>query len=69
VLEREFAREGSISHEFTFERDWSAGEHELSVEIRPLGNALPITWLPIAWLPDAWLASEQRARATGLRRS
>ena len=41
LLEREFAREGSIPHEFTFDRDWAAGEHELSVEIRPLGDALP----------------------------
>ena len=41
LLEREFAREGSIPHEFTFDRDWAAGEHELSGEIRPLGDALP----------------------------
>ena len=41
VFEREFAREGSTPHEITVDRTWSAGEHELSVEIKPVGDSLP----------------------------
>ncbi len=41
VLEREFGREESTPHEFTFHREWAAGEHELTLEIRPAGEASP----------------------------
>lgn len=41
LLERELGREGSKPFEFVFDRKWAAGEHELTVELRPLGEARP----------------------------
>ncbi|MFO1451174.1 MAG: DUF1592 domain-containing protein [Opitutaceae bacterium] len=41
VLERVFSREGGKSFEFSFERDWSAGEHEIAVELEPEGPDRP----------------------------
>jgi hypothetical protein len=37
VMEEEFVREGDRAYRFAFERDWTPGEHRLSVEIRPQG--------------------------------
>ena len=39
LLEREFVREGGRKFEFAFDRQWAAGEHELSIEIQPLAPA------------------------------
>jgi hypothetical protein len=36
LLEQEFVREGNRSYEFKFDRDWSAGEHAVTFEIKPL---------------------------------
>ncbi len=36
LLDREFVREGEHPYEFTFDREWSAGAHELSLEVQPL---------------------------------
>ena len=41
LLERELGREGSKPLEFVFDRTWAAGEHKLTVELRPLGEARP----------------------------
>jgi len=37
LLEQEFVREGDKSFKFTFDREWTAGEHEVSFEIIPIG--------------------------------
>jgi hypothetical protein len=37
LLEQEFVREGDKSYTFTFDRDWKAGAHDLSIEIEPIG--------------------------------
>ena len=37
LLEQEFVREGDKTYKFAFDREWTAGEHEISLEIRPLG--------------------------------
>ena len=37
LLDQEFVREGAKDFKFAFDRDWTAGEHRLSIEIRPLG--------------------------------
>lgn len=41
LFERVFAREGSRALSFTFDREWAAGEHELSCEIQPIGEDRP----------------------------
>lgn len=42
LLDQEFVREGyGKRYEFTYERELTAGEHELSVEIKPLGPETP----------------------------
>jgi hypothetical protein len=41
LLDQEFVREGDRRYEFTFERSWTAGEHTLTFEIRPLAPAQP----------------------------
>ena len=41
LLERDLGREGSKPLEFVFDRTWAAGEHELTVELRPHGEARP----------------------------
>ncbi len=41
LLEREFLREGGRKFEFPFDREWTAGDHELSVEIEPVTPAKP----------------------------
>ncbi|AOS43037.1 hypothetical protein Verru16b_00075 [Lacunisphaera limnophila] len=37
VLDQEFVREGFKTYKLTFAREWAAGDHQLSLEIRPLG--------------------------------
>ncbi len=37
VLDREFVRQGDAGFKYTYERDWAAGNHELAVEVQPLG--------------------------------
>jgi len=39
LLDREFVRQGSQGFKFTYERDWKAGDHELSFEVIPLEPA------------------------------
>lgn len=41
LLSRDFVREGDKSFTFTFDRKWSAGDHEISVEIQPIGQERP----------------------------
>ncbi|HEX2851836.1 MAG TPA: DUF1592 domain-containing protein [Opitutaceae bacterium] len=41
LLDQEFVREGDRKYEFTFERAWSAGDHTLTFEIRPLAPERP----------------------------
>lgn len=41
LLTRELGREGSKPFEFVFDRTWPAGDHELTVELRPHGEARP----------------------------
>jgi hypothetical protein len=41
LIERELGREGSKPMEFVFDRTWAAGDHELTVELRPHGEARP----------------------------
>ncbi len=41
VFERVFAREGGKPFSFTVDRDWAAGEHELTCEIQPVGGDRP----------------------------
>ena len=36
LLDREFVREGGKTFEFAFEREWTAGAHQLSLEVQPL---------------------------------
>ena len=38
LLDREFVREGENKvYKFTFDRDWKAGDHRLTFEVRPIG--------------------------------
>src|SRR6478735_2821142 len=38
VVDQEFVREGeNKAYKFTFDREWKAGEHKLTFEIRPIG--------------------------------
>lgn len=37
LLDEEFVREGDKAFRFAFDREWTAGEHRLTVEIRPVG--------------------------------
>ena len=41
LLDQEFVREGGKKFEFIFEREWTAGEHELSFEIKPVAPDRP----------------------------
>jgi hypothetical protein len=41
IFAREFSREGGKPLLYTVDRQWSAGEHELSVEIQPVGEPRP----------------------------
>lgn len=41
LLDQEFVREGAKTFDFTFPREWAAGEHELTFEIQPLLPAQP----------------------------
>ncbi len=41
LLEQEFVREGGKKFEFTFDREWTAGEHTLSFEMQPIGPDKP----------------------------
>lgn len=36
LLEQDFVREGGKKFEFTFDRDWAVGDHEISLEIQPV---------------------------------
>ncbi len=36
LLEQDFVREGGKKFEFVFDREWAAGEHEISVEVQPV---------------------------------
>jgi hypothetical protein len=37
MLDQEFVREGEKTFKFTYDRDWTAGDHELAFEIKPVG--------------------------------
>ncbi|HTL68953.1 MAG TPA: DUF1592 domain-containing protein [Lacunisphaera sp.] len=37
LFNQEFVREGDKSFEFTFDRTWTKGEHELAFEVQPVG--------------------------------
>lgn len=41
LLDQEFVREGAKTFDFTFPREWQAGEHELTFEIQPVLPAQP----------------------------
>jgi hypothetical protein len=41
VFARDFSREGGKPLFYTVDREWTAGEHELSVEIQPIGETRP----------------------------
>ncbi len=41
VLAREFTREGNKNFTFNFDRTWTAGEHEISCEVQPVGGDRP----------------------------
>ena len=41
LFEQEFVREGEKSYTFTFDRNWTAGGHELTLEIHPIGPDQP----------------------------
>ena len=41
LIDQEFAREGAKKFEFTFDREWTEGEHELSFEIKPVAPDRP----------------------------
>ncbi len=37
LVDEEFVREGDKTFKFAFDKDWSAGAHQLNIEIRPIG--------------------------------
>ena len=41
LMDRDFVREGDKSFTFTFDRDWEAGDHEIAVQIQPIGPDRP----------------------------
>jgi hypothetical protein len=41
VLDREFTRQGNKPFTFTYDRTWSAGDHELTCEVQPIGPDRP----------------------------
>ncbi|MEO6246873.1 MAG: DUF1592 domain-containing protein, partial [Opitutaceae bacterium] len=41
LLEQEFVREGGKNFEFPFDREWAAGEHTLTIEMKPSGPDRP----------------------------
>ncbi len=41
LLEQEFVREGGKKFEFPFDREWTAGEHTLMIEMKPIGPDKP----------------------------
>jgi hypothetical protein len=41
LLDREFVREGDKAFDFTFDREWRAGAHELALEIHPVAPGKP----------------------------
>jgi hypothetical protein len=41
MLEQEFMREGGRKFEFTYDREWTAGDHELRFELQPVAPEQP----------------------------